>query len=130
MDLNHFADYFTDRQRVALLTFSEILQDVRGEIRSAAEARGLAAGEDRLAQGANGAFAYAEAVSVYLAFAISKLTNLGSSVTSWMSDRGALRETFARQGIPMAWDFAEVNFFSDSVQELADANRQDFKGGS
>jgi putative DNA methylase len=112
---NTFADYFTDRQRVALLTFSEILQDVRGEIRSAAEARGLAAGEDRLAQGANGAFAYAEAVSVYLAFAISKLTNLGSSVTSWMSDRGALRETFARQGIPMAWDFAEVNFFSDSA---------------
>ena len=32
-----------------------------------------------------------------------------------MSDRGALRETFARQGIPMAWDFAEVNFFSDSA---------------
>ena len=112
---NTFADYFTDRQRVALLAFSELLKDVRSEIRSAAEAKGLGPGEEQLAHGATGAFAYAEAVSVYLAFAISKLTNLGSSVTSWMSDRGALRETFARQGIPMAWDFAEVNFFSDSA---------------
>lgn len=112
---NTFADYFTHRQRVALLSFSELLNDVRNEIRNSAEAEGLAPGEDRLANGAIGAFAYAEAVSVYLAFAISKLTNLGSSVTSWMSDRGALRETFARQGIPMAWDFAEVNFFSASA---------------
>ena len=110
-----FADYFTDRQRVALLTFSELLNDVRSEIRKSAESSGLDSGEDRLTNGAKGAIAYAEAVSVYLAFAISKLTNLGSSVTSWMSDRGALRETFARQGIPMAWDFAEVNFFSDSA---------------
>ncbi|OXE36880.1 MAG: hypothetical protein CGW95_05000 [Phenylobacterium zucineum] len=112
---NTFADYFTDRQRVTLLTFSELLKDVRGEIQRTAEANGLKAGKEQLANGASGAFAYAEAVSIYLAFAISKLTNLGSSVTSWMSDRGALRETFARQGIPMAWDFAEVNFFSDSA---------------
>jgi putative DNA methylase len=39
---------------------------------------------------------------------------LGSSVTGWMSDRGAFRETFARQAIPMTWDFAEANLFSDS----------------
>jgi putative DNA methylase len=112
---NTFADYFTNRQRVALLTFSELLKEVRNEIQSAGERSGLAPGAEQLVSGARGAFAYAEAVSVYLAFAISKLTNLGSSVTSWMSDRGALRETFARQGIPMAWDFAEVNFFSDSA---------------
>jgi putative DNA methylase len=35
-------------------------------------------------------------------------------ITTWMSDRGALRETFARQAIPMVWDYAEVNFFSNS----------------
>ena len=30
-----------------------------------------------------------------------------------MSDRGAFRETFARQAIPMTWDFAEANTFAD-----------------
>jgi putative DNA methylase len=50
---------------------------------------------------------------VYLAFAVSKMTNIGSSIASWMSDRGAFRETFARQAIPMVWDFAEANTFAD-----------------
>jgi putative DNA methylase len=66
-----------------------------------------------LAAGANGATAYADAVTVYLAFAVSKMTNVGSSIASWMSDRGAFRKTFARQAIPMVWDFAEANTFAD-----------------
>lgn len=55
--------------------------------------------------------AYADAIATYLALTQSKMTNLCSSVTTWMSDRGAFRETFARQAIPMAWDFAESNVF-------------------
>ena len=110
---NTFSDYFTDRQRATLLTFSELLRDVKKELLAASAGSQLKSDSVRLEDGGRGSYAYAEAVIVYLAFAISKLTNLGSSVTSWMSDRGALRETFARQGIPMAWDFAEVNFFSD-----------------
>jgi putative DNA methylase len=31
-----------------------------------------------------------------------------------MNDRGAFRETFARQAIPMTWDFAEANPFADT----------------
>ena len=52
-------------------------------------------------------------VGVYLAFALSiGLEHDGSSVASWMESRwteGAFRETFARQAIPMVWDFAEAN---------------------
>jgi putative DNA methylase len=64
--------------------------------------------------GATGATAYGDAVAVYLAFALDKSSNLWSTITSWMSDRGAFRETFARQAIPMVWDFAEANPFSNS----------------
>lgn len=35
-------------------------------------------------------------------------------ITTWMSDRGAFRETFARQALPMAWDYAEANVLSAS----------------
>ena len=109
-----FGDLFTDRQLVALNTFSDLVHEARAEIERDALAAGLSDDPTPLRDGGTGAKAYAEAVSVYLAFGISKLTNLGSTITSWMSDRGALRETFARQAIPMVWDFAEVNFFSNS----------------
>ncbi len=109
-----FGDLFTDRQLVALNTFSDLVHEARRQIEADAVAAGMSANGTPLRDGGKGAKGYAEAVSVYLAFGISKLTNLGSTVTSWMSDRGALRETFARQAIPMVWDYAEVNFFSNS----------------
>ena len=112
--LTTFGDLFTDRQLVALSTFSDLVHEARAQIEADALAAGLLPDPTQLRQGGRGGKAYAEAVSVYLTFAISKLTNLGSTVTSWMSDRGALRETFARQAIPMVWDYAEVNFFSNS----------------
>ena len=49
-----------------------------------------------------------------MALAISKSSNIGSSIATWMSDRGAFRETFARQAIPMVWDYAEANPFADT----------------
>ncbi len=69
-----------------------------------------------LAEGGTGATAYAEAVGVYLAFAISRSADRGSSVCSWDNSpkMEALRNTFGRQAIPMVWDFAEGNPFSES----------------
>ena len=66
----------------------------------------------RLAEGGDGAQAYAEALGVYLGCALSKIANIGSSIASWMNDRGAFRETFARQAIPIVWDYAESNPFT------------------
>ena len=53
---------------------------------------------------------------MYLAFAISKLADRGSTICSWDSSpkMEALRNTFGRQAIPMVWDFAEGNPFSAS----------------
>ena len=112
--LTTFGDLFTDRQLVALTTFSDLVAEAIGRIgRDAATAR-LPDDDRPLRDGGTGATAYAEAVAVYLAFVISKIANIGSSVASWMSDRGAFRETFARQAIPMIWDYAEANPFADA----------------
>ena len=131
-----FADLFTDRQLVALTTFSDLVSEARErvkrdcmEARNGARASGSSAaetlthtGEDvPLAEGGNGAQAYADAVTTYLGFALSKVTNTGSSMASWMSDRGAFRETFARQAIPMVWDYAESNPFSEVGGSLSTA---------
>ncbi len=118
--LTTFADLFTPRQLVALTTFSDLVQEATERVRRDAVSAGLPDGQP-LRRGGTGARAYAEAVGLYLAFAVSKLANLGSSITSWMSDRGAFRETFARQAIPMMWDFAEANPFTGAGGSLGAA---------
>jgi putative DNA methylase len=105
-------DLFTSRQLTALTTFSDLISEVSKLIRSRPDANE----------------AYANAVATYLALAIDKAANLWSCISSWMSDRGAMRETFARQAISMMWDFAEANPFSDAggnfsmfIDRVADA---------
>ena len=116
--MTKWRDLFTDRQLVALTTFSDLVGEARARIQAAAAATGMADDRVPLRDDGVGATAYAEAVGVYLAFAISKLANIGSSIATWMSDRGAFRETFARQAIPMTWDYAEANSFADTGGSL------------
>ena len=107
-------ELFTPRQIVALTTFSDLVSEAIARCQNDALAAGLADDAVGLDASGSGATAYAQAVGVYLAFAVSKISNIGSSVASWMNDRGAFRETFARQAIPMVWDFAEANTFADA----------------
>jgi len=109
--LTTFADLFTNRQLCALTTLSDLITEAHERVLSDA-LQSLPLGE-RLEDGGDGAVAYADAVATYLAIALSRFTNLGSSLAGWMNDRGAIRETFARQSIAMSWDFVEVNPFGD-----------------
>lgn len=109
--LDDWSKLFTPRQLLALTTFSDLLNEVRSAVVRDAEASGMPLG-DPLASGGVGAQAYADGVVTYLAFAVDKAANMWSSIVSWMNDRGAFREVFARQAIPMTWDFAEANPFS------------------
>ena len=119
--LKTYGDLFTPRQLVALTTFSDLVQEAIEKCRQDVLAAGLADDSTGLDAGGSGAMAYAQAVSIYLAFAISKVANIGSTIASWMNDRGAFRETFARQAIPMVWDFAEANPFADAGGSLGTA---------
>ena len=105
---------FTPRQLVALTTFSDVVGEARERIRKDAIHAGFAIDQDAANDTSRTAGAYADAVSIFLAFAVSKVANIGSSIATWMNDRGAFRETFARQAIPMTWDFAEANSFADA----------------
>ena len=112
--MTHFSDLFTPRQLTALTTFSTLVAEAQQKAEADAIAAGMANDHLPLRSDGQGARAYGEAVGVYLAFAIDKGANLWSSVCGWMNDRGAFRETFARQAIPMVWDYAEANPFSNS----------------
>ena len=110
-----FADYFSDRQLVALTTFSGLLVEVKELIQADAAAVGMADGGKRLRDGGRGSVAYADAVVTYLAFAIDKCADYWSTIATWSSSGGFVRGTFGRQAIPMTWDFVEVNPYSSST---------------
>lgn len=111
--LTKFSDLFTNRQLVALTTFSDLVGQARQRVLEDALAAGMEEGESLEAGGA-GARAYADAIATYLALAVSRSTDYCNSLTSWNSSRDGLRNLFSRQAIPMVWDFAEANPFSSS----------------
>ena len=106
---NVFKDYFTDRQLVALNTFSDLVHEARVGIEGDALAAGLSDDPTRLRDGGTGAKAYAEAVSVYLAFAIDRVAMSGNSLVRWNPVGEKAQHIFGRQAIPMLWDYAETN---------------------
>ena len=109
-----FGDLFTDRQLVALNSFSALVHEARKQTEKDALASGLSSDATPLRDGGTGAKAYAEACAVYLSFTISKLAAHHSSISTWDSGRQTIRNTFGRQAIPITWDFAEANPFSNS----------------
>ena len=111
-----YGDLFTPRQLVALTTFSDLVPGAIARVHTDALAAGMSDDGRGLDAGGHGATAYAEAVGLYLTFVTSSLSDRMSTICSW--DAGGAswgtktRNTFARQAIPMSWDFAEINCFS------------------
>ncbi|MFN4125781.1 DUF1156 domain-containing protein [Pannonibacter indicus] len=118
--LDQWGKIFTDRQVFGLTTFSDLVHEARERIEADAIASGLPSDGTALRDGGIGAKAYAEAVSIYLAFAIDRMADAGSTIATW-AHSGFIRFTFARQAIPMTWDFAECNFLSDSTGNFGGA---------
>lgn len=129
--LKTYGDLFTPRQIEALTTFAELVGEVVDRVYSDARDADVPDDAKRLVEGGDGAKAYAESVATYLGFLVGKLADKGSTICTWdagpasnktSSGRSArvatVRVTFGRQALPMTWDYAEVNFFSDSVGSI------------
>ncbi len=106
---------FTDRQLLALTTFSDLLGEVHGRVLGDAKAAGLTDDEVHLREGGTGALAYAEAIVTYLALVVDKCAAFWSNLVIWQSVRETLAHVFGRQTITMVWDFCEANPFSSST---------------
>ena len=110
--MSNFADLFSPRQLTFLTTSCDLLKEVQDKVASDALAAGMSESGGSLSEGGAGALAYGQAVSIYLAFVIDKLADANSTICSWRTSGGGLRNTFGRQSIPMTWTYAEGNPFS------------------
>lgn len=95
--INNFYDLFTNRQLIALMFFSNLIPEIQNQV-----------------QADGGSKEYADAIAVYMAFLVDKFADYYSIVCSWHNSGEKLRNTFGRQAIPMTWNFAEANPFSNS----------------
>lgn len=109
--LTDWNQLFTGRQLTALTTLCDLLPATVDKIRADAQSAGWASDDHSLEQNGTGAKAYAEAVGVYLGMSISRWSDLSNSLVSWNNGNQNFRALFARQAIPMVFDFAEVNPF-------------------
>lgn len=113
--MDHYDDLFTPRQLTALTTFSELVSEAQAKAEADAVAAGTKNDHLPLRNGGDGAKAYGEAVGVYLAFGIDKLTNYSCTLCTWLNQpkNEIVGNAFGRQALPMVWDFAESNLFSN-----------------
>ena len=116
--LTTFGDLFTERQLVALTTFSDLVAEARERVRQDAVAAGVRDDAVLLQDGGVGATAYADAVSVYLAFAVDRMAMTGNNLVRWNSVGQKAQHCFGRQALPMIWDFAEPNFLASSTGSI------------
>ena len=89
-------DLFTARQLTALVTFSDLVPLMR---------------ERAIQDGASAD--YADALSVYLTFSVSRSANYWSSFAMWGGD--FIVQSLSRPAMPPVWDYAEGNPLSDST---------------
>jgi len=111
-----WADLFTPRQLLALTTFSDLIATAIDKVKTDCLEGGSTHPSDEraLRDGGTGATAYAEAVGVYLGFAVDKMSDRHSTLGRWdpTPTASGVINTFSRQAIAMTWDYAEGNPFS------------------
>jgi putative DNA methylase len=123
-----YGDLFTPRQLVALTTFSDLVNEARENVKRAALAVGVSEDATPLRDGGTGSTAYADAVALYLSFQVDQLSNHLSTICAWHVNNEQLKSTFARQALPMTWDYAETNPLSTSTGSIANLQERQVKG--
>jgi len=80
--ITKWGDFFTSRQLVTLTTFSDLAEETCEQAKHDALSTGLPDDGKSFADGGNGVTAYADAVGLYLALAISRWTDLFCSLST------------------------------------------------
>lgn len=131
--ITHWHEIFTPRQLLALTTFSDLVGEARERVLADANAAyrsnpelwklDTTATQDStpetpIADGGTGPTAYADAVATYLAFGVDRISNTLCTIARWTASRDQTVTAFARQAIPMSWDYPEVNPFAGAAGDL------------
>jgi putative DNA methylase len=113
--LTSWADLFTPRQLMALVTLSDLILEVFDKVRQDALSKVTSDDGLGLEDGGTGITAYAQAIGVYLAFALDRCTDFNNSCTRWVPGNQKVMNLFAKQAIAMTWDYPEAAILHETV---------------
>ena len=119
--MTKWRDLFTERQLMALTTFSDLVTEARELVRQHAVAAGVPDDGAALQDNGIGAAAYADAVGLYLAFAVDRCADFSNSCTRWIPSNEKVMDLFGKQAIAMTWDFPEAAILNRVVGGFAPA---------
>ncbi|MDD3182286.1 MAG: DUF1156 domain-containing protein [Alphaproteobacteria bacterium] len=108
----NWSDLFTQRQLACLSCFSDLAAEAIRKCHQDLMNMGHTDDKINLSDGGKAATAYSQAVGVYLALAVSKMSDAQSSLCRWKPSMDQSIGTFGRQALPMVWDFSEANCFA------------------
>jgi adenine-specific DNA methylase len=95
--MNRWGDLFNSRQKLALITLLVKVRQAYDQISKQYADR-----------------EYAKAITSYLALEVDMVAAFNNQLARWENTSGAIKQLFARQALPMLWDYAEANLFSGS----------------
>lgn len=107
--MSKWSDLYTNRQLEVLYTLTELVKEVKSIIKVDAESAGFVNDNIPLNKDGKGSLAYAEAISVFLAFAVDKFADYNNKLCTWNPTNQNIGHLFTKQTIPMAWDFPEAS---------------------
>jgi putative DNA methylase len=99
--LTRFCDLFSPRQQATLCSLAQGVAEIHGEMVSA----GVEAERAR-------------AVAAHLALVLDRTSDLHSTLCRWVAKGEFTANTFAKQALPMTWDFSETNPFGGASGDL------------
>ena len=117
--LRTFGDLLSPRQRRTMATFSEVINGITSAVHRDAVDVGMPDAELGLEQGGSGARAYAEAITTYLALALSRMANRTTTMTTHNRANGSVEQSFIRPAYGFYGEFPEANPFSGSTGSWA-----------
>ena len=107
--MNKYCDLYTNRQLTTLTTLSSLVREAQKRIEADAVSAGFANDHINFSDNGNGAKAYSQAVCVYLAFMVDKVSDRSSTLCRWDTGFTKIGNTFGRQALPMVWSYVESN---------------------
>jgi putative DNA methylase len=113
--LKSYGDLFTPRQLLALNTLSDLVTEARERVIKDTIAADLPQDSRGIEAGGTGSQAYAEAISIYLAFAVNRCADFNNSATRWVPGNQKVMNLFGKQAIGMTWDYPEAAILAETV---------------
>jgi putative DNA methylase len=104
--LKTYTSLFTPRQLTAMVTLSDLVKAIGGDMRRDGQAAGFSADE---------ADSYARAVTTFLALAVDRCADFNNALCRWKPSGQQSMQLFGRQAIPMMSDFVEPNIMGEKA---------------